>query len=84
MTLVLPAKIVQRLAEFTIQSEYEKFMSPPTYRAILAVPASSPRFKEKAAQVPADSVFLDLEDAVISSLKPKGRQDAITVVNLLD
>jgi malyl-CoA/(S)-citramalyl-CoA lyase len=54
------------------------------YRSILAVPASSPRFMEKAAQGPADSVFLDLEDAVIPSLKPKARQDAITAINQLD
>ena len=44
------------------------------YRSILAVPASSMRFMEKAAQGPADSIFLDLEDAVIPSLKPKARQ----------
>src|SRR5215469_9768683 len=57
---------------------------PATYRSILAVPASSPRFMEKAAQGPADSVFLDLEDAVIPSLKPKVRQDAIIAINQLD
>src|SRR5215471_11254046 len=60
-------------------------MTPPAmYRSILAVPASSPRFIEKAAQGPADSVFPDLEDAVIPSLKPKARQDAITAINQLD
>ena len=58
--------------------------SAPTYRSILAVPASSPRFMEKAAQGSADSVFLDLEDAVIPSLKPKARVDAITAINQLD
>ena len=57
---------------------------PATYRSILAVPASSPRFMEKAAQGSADSVFLDLEDAVIPSLKPKARQDAIAAINQLD
>ncbi|WP_298362316.1 CoA ester lyase [uncultured Bradyrhizobium sp.] len=57
---------------------------PPTFRSLLAVPASSPRFMEKAAQGPADSVFLDLEDAVIASLKPKARQDAINAINQLD
>lgn len=55
-----------------------------TYRSILAVPASSSRFMEKAAQGAADSVFLDLEDAVIPELKPKARQDAITAINELD
>src|ERR1700753_2119495 len=58
--------------------------APPTYRSLLAVPASSPRFMEKAAQGPADAIFLDLEDAVIPSLKPKARQDAITAINQLD
>src|SRR6201991_1501180 len=56
----------------------------PTYRSLLAVPASSPRFMEKAAQGPADSIFLDLEDAVIPALKPKARQDAIVAINQLD
>jgi malyl-CoA/(S)-citramalyl-CoA lyase len=55
-----------------------------TYRSLLAVPASSPRFMEKAAQGPADAVFLDLEDAVIPQLKPKARRDAITALNQLD
>ena len=56
----------------------------PAYRSILAVPASSMRFMEKAAQGPADSIFLDLEDAVIPSLKPKARRDAITAINQFD
>ena len=60
-------------------------MTPnPTYRSLLPVPASSPRFMEKAAQGPADAIFLDLEDAVIASLKPKARQDAIAALNGLD
>ncbi len=60
-------------------------MTPhPTYRSLLAVPASSPRFMEKATQGPADAIFLDLEDAVIASLKPKARQDAIAALNGLD
>src|ERR1700750_1637827 len=58
--------------------------SHATYRSLLAVPASSMRFMEKAAQGPADALFLDLEDAVIPSLKPKARQDAITALNQLD
>jgi malyl-CoA/(S)-citramalyl-CoA lyase len=58
--------------------------TPPTYRSLLAVPASSPRFMEKAAQGPADAIFLDLEDAVIPALKPKARQDSIAAINRLD
>jgi malyl-CoA/(S)-citramalyl-CoA lyase len=55
-----------------------------TIRSILAVPASSPRFMEKAATGPADAVFLDLEDAVINSLKTKARGEAIAAINGLD
>ncbi len=48
-------------------------MSSRTFRSILAVPATSPCFLEKAAQGPADAIFIDLEDAVINALKPKAR-----------
>ena len=58
--------------------------SQAAYRSLLAVPASSPRFMEKAAQGHADAIFLDLEDAVIPQLKPKARLDAITAINQLD
>jgi malyl-CoA/(S)-citramalyl-CoA lyase len=53
-------------------------------RSLLAVPATSPRFLEKAAQGPADAIFIDLEDAVVVSLKPKARADAIAALNRLD
>jgi malyl-CoA/(S)-citramalyl-CoA lyase len=53
-------------------------------RSLLAVPATSPRFMEKAAQGPADAIFLDLEDAVVASLKPKARGEAIAALNGLD
>jgi malyl-CoA/(S)-citramalyl-CoA lyase len=53
-------------------------------RSLLAVPATSPRFLEKAAQGPADAIFIDLEDAVIPPLKPKARADAIAAINQLD
>jgi malyl-CoA/(S)-citramalyl-CoA lyase len=53
-------------------------------RSLLAVPATSPRFLEKAAQGPADAIFIDLEDAVIASLKPKARTEAIAAINRLD
>jgi malyl-CoA/(S)-citramalyl-CoA lyase len=58
--------------------------SHATIRSILAVPATSPRFLEKAASGPADAVFIDLEDAVINALKPKARTDAIAAINQLD
>ena len=59
-------------------------MKPRTFRSILAVPATSPRFLEKAAQGPADAIFIDLEDAVINALKPKARAEAIAAINGLD
>jgi malyl-CoA/(S)-citramalyl-CoA lyase len=55
-----------------------------TFRSLLAVPATSPRFLEKAAEGPADAIFIDLEDAVIASLKPKARVDAIAAINQRD
>jgi citrate lyase subunit beta/citryl-CoA lyase len=45
-------------------------------RSCLAVPGSSPRFLEKAQTLPADQVFLDLEDAVAPLVKEKAR-DAV-------
>src|SRR5882757_11384356 len=59
-------------------------MKSRTFRSLLAVPATSPRFLEKAAQGPADAIFIDLEDAVINALKPKARGDAIAAINGLD
>jgi len=53
-------------------------------RSLLAVPATSARFLEKGAQSSADSIFIDLEDAVITPLKPKARADAVAALNLLD
>ena len=38
-------------------------------RSCLAVPGSSPKMLEKARSLPADQVFLDLEDAVAPSEK---------------
>jgi malyl-CoA/(S)-citramalyl-CoA lyase len=58
--------------------------SPPLLRSLLAVPATSARFLEKAAQCAADAVFIDLEDAVINDLKVKARGNAITALNGLD
>ncbi|QJR09528.1 L-malyl-CoA/beta-methylmalyl-CoA lyase [Usitatibacter rugosus] len=53
-------------------------------RSLLAVPATNPRFLEKGAQSDADAVFIDLEDAVIPSLKVEGRAKAIAAINTLD
>lgn len=53
-------------------------------RSELAVPASSARFMENAAQSRADSVFLDLEDSVLPELKVQARRSAIEALNDLD
>src|SRR5690606_8360013 len=42
-------------------------------RSCLAVPRSNPRFLEKAQGLPADQVFLDLEDACAPLAKPEAR-----------
>src|ERR1035437_9808769 len=49
-------------------------------RSCLAVPASSERFITKARGLPADEVFLDLEDAVVPAAKPQARANAAAAV----
>ena len=53
-------------------------------RSELAVPATSEKFFEKAARGPADSLFLDLEDAVAPSRRVEARATAVRVLNELD
>ncbi len=53
-------------------------------RSLLAVPATNARFLEKAAQSAADSVFIDLEDAVVPELKLEARARAIEALGALD
>jgi malyl-CoA/(S)-citramalyl-CoA lyase len=53
-------------------------------RCELAVPATSPRFFAKAAASAADSLFLDLEDAVAPAQKDVARAQAIQALNGLD
>ena len=56
---------------------------PDTYRprrSCLSVPASSERFIAKARDLPADQVFLDLEDAVAPSAKDTARANAVTAL----
>src|SRR3954465_13047188 len=50
-------------------------------RSCLAVPGSNPRFLEKAQGLPADQVFLDLEDACAPAAKEGARH---TIVNALN
>jgi malyl-CoA/(S)-citramalyl-CoA lyase len=53
-------------------------------RSELAVPATSPRFFAKAAAGPADTLFLDLEDAVAPSQKDQARAQAIEALRQVD
>ena len=48
------------------------------------LPASNPRFIEKAAESDTDVLFLDLEDAVATSVKVATRQTLIDAVNKTD
>jgi citrate lyase subunit beta / citryl-CoA lyase len=50
-------------------------------RSCLAVPGSNPRFLEKAQGLPADQVFLDLEDAVAPLVKETARQLIVDALN---
>ncbi|MER7542309.1 HpcH/HpaI aldolase/citrate lyase family protein [Actinomadura sp.] len=50
-------------------------------RTTLAVPGSNPRFIEKAQGLPADEVFLDLEDAVAPSAKEDARKTVVAALN---
>ncbi|QDY79778.1 HpcH/HpaI aldolase/citrate lyase family protein [Streptomyces qinzhouensis] len=50
-------------------------------RSCLAVPGSNPRFLEKAQQLPADQVFLDLEDACAPLAKPEARHTIVKFLN---
>src|SRR5215207_1068844 len=50
-------------------------------RSCLAVPGSSPRFLEKARTLPADQVFLDLEDACAPLVKPEARKTIVAALN---
>ncbi|WP_433467524.1 HpcH/HpaI aldolase/citrate lyase family protein [Spirillospora sp. CA-128828] len=50
-------------------------------RTTLAVPGSNPRFIEKAQGLPADEIFLDLEDAVAPSAKEDARGTVVAALN---
>lgn len=50
-------------------------------RSSLAVPGSSPKMIDKARILPADEVFLDLEDAVAPLAKPAARGTVVAALN---
>ena len=49
-------------------------------RSCLAVPGSSPKMLEKAQGLPADQVFLDLEDSVAPLAKPQARDNVVAAL----
>ncbi|RJL33460.1 HpcH/HpaI aldolase/citrate lyase family protein [Bailinhaonella thermotolerans] len=49
-------------------------------RSCLAVPGSNPRFLEKAQGLPADEVFLDLEDSVAPLAKEEARENVVAAL----
>jgi citrate lyase subunit beta/citryl-CoA lyase len=49
-------------------------------RSVLYMPASNPRAVQKARELPADGVILDLEDSVAPDMKEKARADAAAAV----
>lgn len=53
-------------------------------RSELAVPATSANFFEKAARGSADSIFLDLEDAVAPSRRIEARANAVAAIGEVD
>jgi citrate lyase subunit beta / citryl-CoA lyase len=53
-------------------------------RSCLAVPGSNPRFLEKAQGLPADQVFLDLEDACAPLVKENARHLIVDALNTGD
>ena len=50
-------------------------------RSNLAVPGSSPKMLEKAKGLPADQVFMDLEDAVAPLAKAGARKNIVAALN---
>jgi citrate lyase subunit beta/citryl-CoA lyase len=49
-------------------------------RSCLAVPGSNPKMLDKAQGLPADQVFLDLEDAVAPLAKPSARKNIVAAL----
>nr|MCH9796202.1 CoA ester lyase [Actinomycetes bacterium] len=47
----------------------------------LAVPGSSPKMLDKAKGLPADQVFMDIEDAVAPLAKPDARKNIVAALN---
>ena len=52
-----------------------------TRRSSLAVPGSSPKMLDKAKGLPADQIFMDIEDAVAPLAKPDARRNIVAALN---
>lgn len=50
-------------------------------RSNLAVPGSSPKMLQKAKGLPADQIFMDLEDSVAPIAKPEARKNVVAALN---
>jgi citrate lyase subunit beta/citryl-CoA lyase len=50
-------------------------------RSCLAVPGSSPKMLDKAKGLPADQIFMDIEDAVAPIAKPEARKNIVAALN---
>jgi citrate lyase subunit beta / citryl-CoA lyase len=50
-------------------------------RSCLAVPGSNTRFLDKARGLPADQIFMDLEDACAPLAKPEARKNIVAALN---
>ncbi|MCB0916714.1 MAG: CoA ester lyase [Actinobacteria bacterium] len=50
-------------------------------RSNLAVPGSSPKMLDKARGLPADQIFMDIEDAVAPIAKPDARKNIVAALN---
>jgi len=53
-------------------------------RSVLAVPGGNDRFARRAAESPADAVFLDLEDSVLPEQKVAARASVVAALNSID
>lgn len=70
-----PRRIVPGMTQ-TIESSNSR-----ARRSNLAVPGSSPKMLEKAKGLPADQIFLDLEDSVAPLAKEEARSNVIAALN---
>ena len=56
-------------------------LAPRPRRSTLAVPGSNRRFLEKEQTLPADEIFLDIEDAVAPAAKDEARKNVVAALN---